>query len=66
VLGLQRFSSFTGSIASRFFIQQSNGTLVHGFRVCVRIANSGQPCSAEFAERSDLTAIGLRRREYED
>jgi hypothetical protein len=66
VLALQRFNTFTGSTAPRFFIQHSNGTPVYGFRVCVRIANSGQPCSAEFAKRSDLTAIGFRRRGYED
>jgi hypothetical protein len=66
VLALQRFNSFTGSTAPRFFIQHSNGTLVNGLRVCERIANRGQPCSAEFAERSDLTAIGFRRRGYED
>jgi len=66
VLALRRFNSFTGSTAPRFFIQHGKSMLVHGFRVCVRIANSGQPCSAEFAKRSDLTAIGFRRRGNED
>ena len=37
----------------------------HGFRVCMRIANSGQPCSAEFAGRSDLTSIGSGEEGYE-
>jgi hypothetical protein len=37
-------------VSGRFLIQHSNGTVVHGLRVCMRIANSGEPCSSQLAQ----------------
>jgi hypothetical protein len=42
-------SSFRGA-APRFLIQHGNSTLVYGFCVLVRIANSSQSCSSQLAQ----------------
>jgi hypothetical protein len=37
-------------VSGRFLVQHGSGTVVHGLRVCMRIANRSETCSSQLAQ----------------